>query len=91
MLLHKGQLTVDCRKYDLILGDTADQKMNGSVEIKEIKIRFSLTTGTFFSVKTVQSELRKTMLYRLTSNNEHTNNTWYHKFHNMQQNNNTQH
>jgi len=48
MLLHKGQLTVDCRKYDLILGDTADQKMNGSVEIKEIKIRFSLTTGTFF-------------------------------------------
>jgi hypothetical protein len=40
MFLHKGQLTVDCRKYDLILGDTADHKMNGSGEIKD-KVQFN--------------------------------------------------
>ena len=73
MLLHKGQLTVDCRKYDLILGDTADQKMNGS-EIKD-KVQFN-NWDIFVQMKTVQSELRKTKLYHLTSNYEHTNNTW---------------
>ena len=73
MLLHKGQLTVDCRKYDLILSDTADQKMNGS-EIKD-KVQFN-NWDIFVQMKTVQSELRKTKLYRLTSNYEHTNNTW---------------
>jgi hypothetical protein len=47
MLLHKGQLTVDGRKYDLILGNTAGQKMNGSGEIKD-KVQFNCR-NSFFS------------------------------------------
>jgi hypothetical protein len=38
MLLHKGQLTIDCRKNNLILSDTAGQKI---MEVVRLKIRFS--------------------------------------------------
>jgi hypothetical protein len=55
MLQHEGQFAIDCRKYNLILGDTVDNKRNARGEIKE-------GMWSTFPVKTVKNEPGKTML-----------------------------
>jgi hypothetical protein len=55
MLQHKGQFAIDCRKYNLILGNTVKNKKNARGEIKE-------GMWSTFPLKTAKDEPGKTRL-----------------------------